>query len=110
MTSETKGLVASLQDGLQLFSFLAADFTPRTHSQIVDLAKLHSRDWSSTKIHNMLTTLAAEHFVRQAPTGEWSISPHITAIAVNYQSSIIRRSEALIAEVAEIKKSQEEMQ
>ena len=111
MTTESKGVISAAQDTLQLFNLMAADFQPRTHNQIVELATRAERNWSSTKVHNMLKTLAAENFIRQsATTGEWSISPHITAIAVNFHESIIRRSEAILTEVAEIKNAQEREQ
>lgn len=104
-------IVGALQDGLQLFNLLASDYVPRTHKQIVELAAASGYDWSHTKIHNMLSTLAAERFVRQGNSGEWSIAPHITAIATTYQESIIRRSQAILDEVAEIKSTtQERMQ
>lgn len=100
-------IITALSDGLQLFNLLAADYVPRTHRQLVDLAADHGYDWSSTKIHNMLQTLAAERFVRQSD-GLWSVSPHITAIAVAYHESIFRRSQAILDEVAEINKTTKE--
>lgn len=110
MTTEKKSaVIGAAQDTLQLFAILA-DLKPRTHKQLVELAQLQNRDWSASKIHNMLSTLAVERFLRQAPSGEWSLHPHITAIAVNYHESIIRRSQAILDEVAEIKNNTERMQ
>lgn len=107
--SENKNIVAAAQDTLRLFNLLAEDFQPRTHKQLVELAANHGYDWSAAKLSNMLATLAAEKFLRQAPSGEWSLAPQITAIAVNYQQSIIRRAQSLMDEVAEIKTQQEGM-
>lgn len=101
-------IITSALQTLQLFNLLADDYRPRTLAEVEALVALNQHTWSRSSIHRMLNTLAAANMLRQSTTGEWSIHPHVTAIAVNYQQSIIRRSEAIIAEVAEIHKTTSE--
>lgn len=108
MTTENKTVIASALDTLQLFNMLAAEFRPRTHKQIVELAAANGRDWTSTKVFGMLQTLQAGQFLRQIESKEWTISPHVTAIAVAYHESIIRRCRAITADTTEIKTLAEE--
>lgn len=111
MTTDNKAVITAALDTLTLFSMLADDFQPRTLKQVCEFAAHHNFPWSQTKIFNMLETLAAGNFLRQSQAGEWSVSPHITAIAVAYQESIIRRCQTIQADIAEINKStQERMQ
>lgn len=102
-------LIASALDVLTLFNLLAEDYAPRTYKQVCDLAARKGHQWAPSKIHSMLMTLREADHLRQGDNGEWSIHPKITAIAVTYQQFVIRRSQALLDEVSEIKSQAERM-
>ena len=100
--TDNKNVISSALDLLKLTEILAEDFEARSYSQIVKLVKSKGLEISQTKIHNMLTTLESAGWVNRDSNELWRLSTHFASLAVNYHTYIIRRSNQLLHEVAEV--------
>lgn len=90
--AEKSGVISAALDVLMLVELLAIDYQPRTLAQVAGLTAEHQREWSRTKIFNMLATLQASGWAVKDSADRWSLSPQFAVLACAYYQALIARS------------------
>lgn len=100
--ADNKNVISSALDLMRFVEILSEDFEARSYSQIVKIVKAKGLETSQTKIHNILTTLESAGWAARDSNDLWRLTPRFASLAVNYHHYIIRRSNQLLNEVAEV--------